>query len=563
MRDLLPTLLDYDLGILAVIAGRWDVDLDKLDKREAAEALGAAMLDPERCAAEWARLTDQERGALQTLLGASDYAMPEAQFSRFFGEIRQMGPGRRERKKPHLNPASIAEVLYFRGLVAVTFAQGKAGMQPVVYVPRDLAGVMPAHETGFDLQAEPPPPVPAGEDLQPETVHPATTVLVDDITTLLAYLQIAAVPSEKAALQRTIAGDLADFWLGPGNDAWIALLVGLAGCMGLAAHEEGHFKPVPAKARTWLEQTRPRQVRALAEAWRDCTLFNDLWHTPGLQPEDAGWRNDPLLARQTVLTFLELVPPEGWWPVAQLIDTIKAEEPDFQRPGGDYDSWYIRDADTGDYLRGFENWARVDGAVLRFILTGPMYWLGLVDLGDEGQLCRLTVYGRALCGGIDWPDPPEDFEQANIEADGIILAPRTLSRYERFQVARITEWGEASDPYVYVLTAVGLEQAADQGIQPDAIRAFLRRVSGDAVPDAVAHMLEQWAEGGQTEIWLTQTVVMRTASPETLQFILETPDLRRYMGATLGPTAVMVRAGQEEDLAAALQRHGIRVKFDD
>ena len=90
MRDLLPTLLDYDPGMLAIIARRWDVDLETLDKHEAAETLAAAMLDPQRCAAEWARLTDQERGALQTLLGASDYAMPQAQFSRFFGEMRQM-----------------------------------------------------------------------------------------------------------------------------------------------------------------------------------------------------------------------------------------------------------------------------------------------------------------------------------------------------------------------------------------------------------------------------------------------------------------------------------------
>jgi hypothetical protein len=136
MPTLLPTLLDYDPGLLAIIAHRWDVDLESLDRREAAETLAAAMLDPERAAAEWARLNDQERGALQMLLGAVDHKMTAAQFSRLFGEIRQMGPGKRDREKPHLHPVSVAETLYYRGLLAVAFDQGKTGVQPFVYAAR-------------------------------------------------------------------------------------------------------------------------------------------------------------------------------------------------------------------------------------------------------------------------------------------------------------------------------------------------------------------------------------------------------------------------------------------
>ena len=34
----------------------------------------------------------------------------------------------------------------------------------------------------------------------------------------------------------------------------------------------------------------------------------------------------------------------------------------------------------GDYLRGFSTWDEVDGALVRFLITGPMHWLGLVDL---------------------------------------------------------------------------------------------------------------------------------------------------------------------------------------
>ena len=81
-----------------------------------------------------------------------------------------------------------------------------------------------------------------------------------------------------------------------------ALPITLAGSLGLAsasAASSSQSRRAPRLA----GRTRPQQVRALAEGWRDSTLYNDLRHTPGLQPDDTGWRNDPLLARQTVLTF--------------------------------------------------------------------------------------------------------------------------------------------------------------------------------------------------------------------------------------------------------------------
>ncbi len=566
MQNLLPTLLDYDPGLLAIIAHRWDVDLDVPDKRGAAELLAEAMLDPERAAVEWGRLNDQERGALQTLLGAPNHKMSEVQFSRLFGEIRQMGPGRRDREKPHLSPVSVAETLFYRGLLALAYDQGKAGMQAFVFVPPDLADALPSHETGFNLTREPEESSeswPVDGEAEPDKVTPANTTLVDDMATLLAYLQIERVTSDKNSLREQISAALASYWLGGNDPARVALLISLAGSMGLAASEDGVLRPVPSNARRWLEETRPRQVRALVEAWRDTTLFNDLWYTPGLRVEETGWRNDPLLARQTILTFLEMVPPDEWWPIGELIEMVKVEEPDFQRPAGDYESWYIRDAQTGDYLRGFASWEQVDGAVLRFILNGPMHWLGLVDLGQQNRTCRLSIYGRAFCGETDWPDPAEDRAPIVIQPDGVVTAPRTVSRYERFQLARITEWRVSTPPYTYALTAAGLRRGARQGIAGDAVQAFLRRASHSDLPAPVLQMIERWEKTGKAEIWLSRAVILRANSPEALQSILETPELRRYLGAALGPNAVLVRAGQEADLAAALSQRGILAEFED
>src|SRR5213080_492325 len=126
MQDLTRTLLDYDVELLRVIANRWYVDLDTRDPKEAPVTLAQAMLRADKVNDAWDRLTDEQRGALQTLLGAGG-KMAAVVFARMFGEIRPMGPGKMEREKPYLNPVSLVEALYYRGLVAQTFGEGIKG----------------------------------------------------------------------------------------------------------------------------------------------------------------------------------------------------------------------------------------------------------------------------------------------------------------------------------------------------------------------------------------------------------------------------------------------------
>ncbi|MBZ0306703.1 MAG: hypothetical protein K8I82_11605, partial [Anaerolineae bacterium] len=449
MINLKSTLLDYDIDLLILIAHRWDVDLDARDVRAAAEQVAEFMLQPEHAAHEWSRLEDRERGALQVLLGAPEHKMPLAKYTRIYGEIRQMGPDKRNREKPHLSPVGIAEILYYRGLIAVTYDQSSTGAQPFIYVPYDLADILPTHATGYDLSQ--PDEFDEAEVDQPETVQRADTSLVDDLTTLLAYLQIESVTLTHQTLGEQERQVIENYLLGPAYPARIALLVALAAELGLAAAQEGFFKPVPAVARKWLEQPRTQQVQSMVQAWQRTPHYNELQHIQGLVLEKPS-PNDPILLRKAIQRFLDTVVDEEWFLVEEFIETIKTEEPDFQRPAADYDSWYIRDEESDTYLKGFESWDRVDGTMLSVTLVGSMYWLGLLDYGDsQGRaIAHLTAYGRAYAGQTAWPDMPDPEASLTIEADGTIDAPRAVSRYSRFQLARFCDWGAPGDPFEYV-----------------------------------------------------------------------------------------------------------------
>src|SRR5258708_17672108 len=501
MQDLSRTLSDYDPELLRVIANRWDVDLNVREAGNAGTYLAQNMLRPEKVADAWDRLTDEQRGALQTLLGAGG-RMPSFVFARLFGEIRPMGPDKMEREKPYLNPASLAEALFYRGLIATTFGEGLKGSQAFTYVPTDLIPLMPVHKTGYKIEEQ---PEQVSALPQPTNLRPADTTLVDDLATLLAYCLINDVTLKDGAFDPAHQKAIKVHLLGSNSAARLSLMVALASGLGIAADSQGMFRPVPANARRWLEQPRAAQVQNLAEAWRDSISYNELWFRPGVKPERGGWQNAPLLARQTVLTFLELVPGDAWWQIDTFVGAVKEDEPDFQRPAGDYDSWYIRDAQTGQYLRGFESWDKVDGAVLRFILTGPMHGLGLVASADNGTACRLTAYGRAFTGAADWPASSTDTPPLTIQPDGLCEVTRSVSRYDRFQLARFTEWIKAGDPYQYRITTASLGQATRQSIQATHILTFLKRGTGDQVPGMVINLIETWGQAGEKDAILCQS----------------------------------------------------------
>ena len=201
----------------------------------------------------------------------------------------------------------------------------------------------------------------------------------------------------------------------------------------------------------------------------------------------------------------------------------------------------------------------MEGALLEYYVTGPLHWLGLVDHADEAA--RLTAYGRGYLKQSAWPAPPDPDDKISVRDDGTILVSRKIARVDRFQVARFTTWGAAGDPYAYRLDGAGIQQAAEQGITPAHIVSFLGRTMGDApLPAAVKRLLDQWERGPSATVTLEAVTVLRTTAPETMDRIYDTPTLRRYLGARLGPMAVIVRAGQQDGLRGALIEAGIAIE---
>ena len=127
------------------------------------------------------------------------------------------------------NPASIAEGLYYRGLIAEAFEQADTGPRVVVYVPDDLARALPMRKTSYsNLESDSPalavddaPTVEPLEDVQ--HIQQADTSVVDDMTTLLAYLQLASPMLDGDTLTLEDQATIRNFMLKPSDERIIFL----------------------------------------------------------------------------------------------------------------------------------------------------------------------------------------------------------------------------------------------------------------------------------------------------------------------------------------------------
>jgi hypothetical protein len=174
---------------------------------------------------------------------------------------------------------------------------------------------------------------------------------------------------------------------------------------------------------------------------------------------------------------------------------------------------------------------------------------------------RLTPYGVAFLGRAAWPAAEaETSPPVSVGADGVLRVPASASRYDRFQVARVTNWLPLErDHYLYRLAPASLARAAKQGIKVGHFLAFLQKAAGgEAAAPTLVGALHRWERQG-SEAALKETVILKLKNAELLETLRRTPRVSRYLGESLGPAAVEVRQADVEPLRRALAEVGILV----
>lgn len=534
MPSLKKMLQSYDLDLIERIGSLWGVDVANLDLPSAVEALLKSMTDDSLLTEMLESLPQPAREAWDNVTRNAQ-KITWAQFSRNFGEVREFGPARREREAPERHPATIAEVLWYRGLIGRAFMNLPPEPREFVYVPEEL---YPAEGSGANLLSTSLQSLGAE---QPEKILPADSRLLDHTTDWLAAKRKGA----------NLPDIVWQNW--PENERFIAELAKKANLV------DQNLTPDPEELAEFFQKNRSEILLGWMNLWIKSTHYNDLKELPGLIFE-GNWKNDPGKPRMLLLEILQTLTVGEWYSLDDLTASIRTHQPDFQRPSGDYDSWFIRSAESSDYLRGFAHWDEVDGAVIRHIMTGPLHWLGMVDLGQstKNETCfRLTDLFQAYIDKMQPPTPPGKKAAVQISPDLSFKIPVLSSRTLRYQIARFCELHSVNaDETTYQITSASMSLAQQNGLKPLQLVQLLERHLKKPLPRALKLLAEKWEKTGRAALFEKQ-LLLRTKSPEILSGLQNDAHIAKFIIEVLSPTTAVINPTGMKVIKKTLLEQGL------
>jgi hypothetical protein len=525
------------------------------------------MLTPDAAASGREALPIGARKALDALI-AGNGRIPAAVFERRFGTLRPMGPGRLERERPWLSPANPTEVLWYRGFLFRAFDKTPTTPVEMMFVPTDLLATLPAPEpAAAGVTGEGQPAIPFAAHAAMGAPDP----LLDDVTTILAYIQnyevrIRADGGWNSEARNSIQPMLrdADGAESETPGGRFGFLLNLIARLHWLRPKEKDVRLMPQPVSQWLQSSIEVQRKALFNAWRNDPRWNDLAHVQGIAFEmPHAWTNDPLRERNAIMEMLVrfmAASSETWQDVDAFVDYVKRTNPDFARPDGRYDTWHIRDVRTNEYLTSFEHWSRIEGALVRYIITGPLYWLDIVNV-QSGRM-TLTDAARQLVETSGEtpaaPAPTARNDVFRLEPDGDVIV-HTSARFERFQLARVANWtATRSEDFVYRLAPESINAAVKQGIPAPRILEFLEQHSSKPVPPNLIKAVKRLEQYG-AEARMEQAYMLRTKDAATMNLLLNTHAVRKAMIERISPTCALMRQREARAVASAIIRTGLLV----
>lgn len=334
---------------------------------------------------------------------------------------------------------------------------------------------------------------------------------------------------------------------------------------------------------------RPLALRAGFRLWRDMETAADLSDLeqqgsgtrlavdarhPALRP--AAVAADVLEGRRLTLRVFAAMRSREWYRLDDLVELFWRLNPGFLRGrqlAYETPAWWLERVSDHRPLRVTEReeWLAGEGAFLRAMLRGPLFWWGACDLaivGNAAVAVRLTPLGAALLRDEaalpeetrhtlagEWGPPALPTREGGVAVQPLAAGYVLLSTLARWADVREVAGGRL----VYSLSVDRACAAFDHSEDAEALPRALQAagVPGDArVIAGVRERLAGWlATYGKTRITTNVTLIEardEAALREALSYAPQVSDHARHLGEGL---AVIANA-QTPALREALNRRG-------
>ncbi len=311
----------------------------------------------------------------------------------------------------------------------------------------------------------------------------------------------------------------------------------------------------------FLQVHRVNTLKEWFTRWRNSSAINDLLMTPGLEFEGV-WHNDAMFSRNFILQKLTGFDLQTWYSIASFVSSIEKTAPDFQRPAGNFDTWSIRKSGKSTYLSGRQHWNEIDGAYIRYLLSGPLHWLGVLDLayGTEATqplAFRLSPMARFLLeDDIKKPNLAPEVAP-KLAADLTIILPINTSTLLRYQVGRFTQIVSNSVTETrYQITAASLTIAESSGLKIDQLNQLLEKYIKSPIPNSFKKLAQRWNQN-RLEAMFEKAELLRVEDPELIRMLAEHPRADRMIKEIITPQVAIMHPGGQQIAQKILLESGI------
>lgn len=337
--------------------------------------------------------------------------------------------------------------------------------------------------------------------------------------------------------------------------------------LGLLYERRGTLYAAPAEA--FFALPLLERTRHCYHVWLESSFWNELFYLPDVVVRPApssleSAHQEAVKARQMVVQRVMRAQPEVWHELTTFIARTKLYIPYLLFPrqyGSRVDRYSVGSNPYGwdfrlrrGWLTHREGWHLVEGGFIRAIVSGPLYWLGLTEVNDEGHS---DAFRLARGVALITSEHPLDVEepawgrlivQPNFEV--IALAP--VSEMLLVKLDRFAERVRLEHIAQYRLTRASVTRAIQVGMHADAIQEILEQAAGGEIPQNVRYSLMEWErQARRIELWRGVTL-LEVDDAALLDRLFADDETRPLMGRRLAPLLAEVAADQLSNIQEAL-----------
>lgn len=315
----------------------------------------------------------------------------------------------------------------------------------------------------------------------------------------------------------------------------------------------------PGQVPEFWEKPIEERVYACLQAWQRLVQWSELTNL-GMSAFDI----DLPRARGILLEQLRLLPAGTWLSADRFLSRLAITTPRLLFKSREF---HAKAPYYADARRGMEQdrwFAKAEAAFVGGALSGPLHWLGLMDISADGNRLlafRVNASGARVLGIAS----PKAAEASPAVETRLIVQPNfevlALGPISEAILAKLEVFAERikvdRSALVYALSRETVYRGQRHGLSVSQIISFLEEQAHASLPQNVLRTLQEWGEQHERVVFHRAVALCQMASAEALDALWNDPTAQAHLERRLTPTVALVKRGHMKALRELLLQRGM------